>query len=408
MDICDGKKCGLGKYAGGSKYICCHNNISVLRPDMMLEWHPENTLDPRELLPGSTRRILWKCNKAKCDCHVWETSVAQKKGCPFCSGVGKNLKLCIHNSLQYKFPEIAKEWDFELNKDVSPLEISHSSNNKAHWICKSASCGCDHKWIASICNRTSKKSGCPFCNGGPDARTCIHNNLKELYPQLETEWCYELNNKSMDTITQKSNIKYWWKCSQNHEWQASPAHRTSGTGCPSCYKKTETKLYNFLSDNIKFAITCQKKFDWCANTRTNRRLPFDFYIEIFDGIIIELDGPQHFTQTSNWKSPEKTQNTDVYKMMCAVTNNISVIRLLQEDVFLDKNNWKNKLMLYIKKYDKSSIIYLSDTGIYDQHKTKLISLYENVSSEITLDDSKNETVDESDETSDDPEDRNIK
>ena len=34
-------------------------------------------------------------------------------------------------------------------------------------------------------------------------------------------------------------------------------------------------------------------------------------------IIIELDGPQHFIQIMNWKSPEETRKGDIYKMKCA-------------------------------------------------------------------------------------------
>ena len=41
MNICDGKKCGQGKWSGGGNYfVCPHNNVTVLRPNWMLEWHP--------------------------------------------------------------------------------------------------------------------------------------------------------------------------------------------------------------------------------------------------------------------------------------------------------------------------------------------------------------------------------
>ena len=47
-------------------------------------------------------------------------------------------------------------------------------------------------------------------------------------------------------------------------------------------------------------------------------------------------------------------------MKCANEQGYSVIRLLQDDVFFDKNNWKDKLDNAIKIYDKPQNIFLAD------------------------------------------------
>src|SRR5204863_31458 len=159
----------------------------------------------------------------------------------------------------------------------NPSGISYGSNKKVWWICKLNPCGC-HKWNAAINSRTNGKTGCPYCNKGGESKTCIHESLEYTHPELIKEWDFE-KNKDI--------------CS------------------PSCHNKTEGKLLQFLK--TKFKVTSQKTFDWCKSSLTNKYLKFDFYLEDFD-IIIELDGPQHFSQVSNWKSPEKTQNNDVYKM----------------------------------------------------------------------------------------------
>jgi very-short-patch-repair endonuclease len=96
----------------------------------------------------------------------------------------------------------------------------------------------------------------------------------------------------------------------------------------------------------------QYKVEWCKN---KSYLPFDFCIEEYK-IIIELDGNQHFNQVSNWKSPEENQKTDKYKMECANNNCYSVIRLLQEDVFYDKYDWKTELINIIEKIKLDNII----------------------------------------------------
>jgi len=51
-------------------------------------------------------------------------------------------------------------------------------------------------------------------------------------------------------------------------------------------------------------------------------------------------------------------NVSFYKMNEANKNGYTVIRIIQEDVFFDKNDWKNKLVKVIKKYDKPENVYI--------------------------------------------------
>ena len=55
--------------------------------------------------------------------------------------------------------------------------------------------------------------------------------------QLMVEWDYEKNNLlgyDPQKITFGSAIKVWWRCENNHKWEASPNHRSNGRGCPEC------------------------------------------------------------------------------------------------------------------------------------------------------------------------------
>ena len=47
-------------------------------------------------------------------------------------------------------------------------------------------------------------------------------------------------------------------------------------------------------------------------------------------------------------------------MKCANDHGYSVIRILQVDVSNDKNDWKNKLLDAIKKYDVPTNIFIGD------------------------------------------------
>ena len=92
-------------------------------------------------------------------------------------------------------------------------------------------------------------------------------------------------------------------------------------------------------------------------------MPFDFLLEYYK-IIIELDGRQHFENFLKRHDYKLTQQRDKYKMECANAKGYSVIRILQEDVLFDKNNWQNNLQLavvMVKNIDKVSNILIGDT-----------------------------------------------
>jgi hypothetical protein len=61
---------------------------------------------------------------------------------------------------------------------------------------------------------------------------------------------------------------------------------------------------------------------------------------------------------------------DIYKMKKARENNYSVIRLYQEDVWKDKNNWKEWLTEKIEfiKNSNTHLVFFPDKECYDKHK----------------------------------------
>jgi len=72
-------------------------------------------------------------------------------------------------------------------------------------------------------------------------------------------------------------------------------------------------------------------------------------------------------------SPGETLENDHYKERCATDNEYNVIRLLQEDVWNDRYDWKAKLTSVIEdvKNDNQSInvIYIYEDDEYDNHLT---------------------------------------
>jgi len=65
--------------------------------------------------------------------------------------------------------------------------------------------------------------------------------LQVCNPTIAKEW-HPTKNGSLTTmdVTAGSNKKVWWQCSKGHEWEATVASRSNGTGCPSCSGRIAT------------------------------------------------------------------------------------------------------------------------------------------------------------------------
>lgn len=129
-------------------------SVAILYPELLDEWN--DNADPYEILPGSSRKISWKCNKNPK--HVWKAAVYSRtgaeQGCPYCSGtrvmIGENDMLTTHAHLE-------ELWDDR--HDIQ--KFSFGSNYKAQWRCKKDN---THSWVATVSDVSSGKSNCPHCS----------------------------------------------------------------------------------------------------------------------------------------------------------------------------------------------------------------------------------------------------
>ena len=165
-------------YCNGKKAIKGENDIFSLFPDLKNEWDFEkNEIDPEEILPNSKKMAWWICPEG----HTYETKIvnrAQKRHkCPICSN---QLIVPGINDLETIYPDLAKEWDFELN-DTLPSMVAPSAKASYHWICEQK-----HKWKATINKRTSQGTGCPVCSNSVVLAGV--NDLATVSPELSEEW----------------------------------------------------------------------------------------------------------------------------------------------------------------------------------------------------------------------------
>jgi hypothetical protein len=203
-------------------------------------------------------------------------------------------------------------------------------------------------------NHIHGQQGCPMCAFDVrDTESFIQKAIKLHGDRYEYNKVEYINYATTVIII----------CKIHGQFSQQPNGHLSGHGCPYCINKTEGKLDNNLI-TIYPNLKGQFKPKWCKNETTNKFLPYDFVLEN-ENIIIELDGPQHFRQIANWDCPEKTQQNDIYKMNCANNNGYSVIRILQEDIWNDKYDWLNVLILTIQDIIDRGDNYISNVFLYE-------------------------------------------
>jgi hypothetical protein len=76
--------------------------------------------------------------------------------------------------------------------------------------------------------------------------------------------------------------------------------------------------------------------------------------------------------SSNEKSHYWSLKNDIIKINLLIKQDLSVIHILQEDVWFDKNNWGIKLKNSIKEYLYSTIIIIDNNkNLYTNHLNEL-------------------------------------
>jgi hypothetical protein len=244
--------------------VCIDNCLATVHPEISKEWDYEknSNITPHDVIGGSNKKRHWKCTKG----HRWVMSPNKRYKnnkiviCPYCS----NNKACIDNCLATMFPNIASEWHPTKNGESTPYDIVFGSCKKVWWKCKKG-----HEWKAVISSRTFNGSGCPYCC---NQMACIDNCLTTLNPKIAKEWDYKKNGKLTPyDVTVGSNKKAWWKCSEEHSWQATINRRTGSqhSGCPYCANQ------KVCLDNCLATVRPDLSKDWHP-TKNGKLTPYDF------------------------------------------------------------------------------------------------------------------------------------
>jgi len=231
---------GIGcPYCLGRKVMSGFNDLLTTNPILAQQ---ANGWDPANVSKGVSGKFSWKCEKG----HIWQATIPNRdsnnSGCPIC--IGKKV-LIGFNDLQTTHPLIAEDavgWD--------PESVTRGSALRVEWNCKVG-----HSWVASVAQRTSRNTGCPFCAGMRVVPG--QNDLATTHPEIAVE----ADGWDPSNYYHGSESKRNWKCPLGHKYKSSLKHRcVRGQGCPYC--SSHKVLTGFNDLKTKFPHIAQEADGW--------------------------------------------------------------------------------------------------------------------------------------------------
>ncbi len=173
-------KCSNGHFWKSSVVSRLHDNkkcntcmsLGFRFPNLLNEWNYDknSNLDPFQIHAGTKQKAWWKCELG----HEWCASIGDRTGknksnCPSCGrkiSAEKTRLAKLRKSGTFKdhFPDLAKKWNYELNENLTPSDLSSSSHILVWWTCD---CGNTFKqspnYLVTL-HRRGSSYGCTKCS----------------------------------------------------------------------------------------------------------------------------------------------------------------------------------------------------------------------------------------------------
>jgi very-short-patch-repair endonuclease len=311
-------------------------------------WSNTNKLKPREVFKNSSKKYWFNCNNCN---HIFDlplNTISRGCWCSYCATPPKRLctdtscKVCFDKSFASHFR--SESWS-KVN-DINPRNVFKNSTAKYVFDCKE----CYHEFKVVVFS-VSNGSWCPYCSGHQicDSESCDKCFKASFASHPRSEFWSDTNIVNPRQVMKCCHTKFMFNCEKckNIFDMRLRNIACNNTWCPKCKHKTELKLFNWLNERFT-DVKIQVKFDWSKTEKSYKR--YDFSL---NNILIELDGRQHFEQVSNWESPDITIENDELKNKIAIENGFHVIRICQQIVYNDAENWESKLLDAIKDLRKT-------------------------------------------------------
>ncbi len=231
-----GRGCG---YCSGNKVLKGFNDLATEFPEIASQWDYEKnqTESPETITSGSRGKYWWICPVG----HSWIASVYKRTSGGGC-GVCRNLTFVPGvNDLATIRPDIASEWDYEKNGELTPQKVGIGTTKKVWW-----KCSLGHSFDSTIDSRCRDGKGCRICAG----RELLigFNDLLTRHPELAQEWHPTKNGMlKPENIHGGQPKNYWWLGKCGHEWEAKLTNRANGSNCPYCSNRLVLAGFNDLA-----------------------------------------------------------------------------------------------------------------------------------------------------------------
>lgn len=323
------------------------------------DWEANTNFNPKEITLGSHKQIWWKCPKCG---YKWSQAVVDisrnriESYCPSCTN---RVLIKGKNDLASNYPEIAKEWDFSKNKNLTPENVTFKYCKKVWWICSEG-----HSYEQRIDNRTLRHTGCPYCSSTWVLKG--FNDLATTDPNLAKEWHLSKNEGLTPyDVTANSTKKVWWLCPVGHEYMRSIHQRhATYTNCPVCDSRKRT---SFPEQAIYFYLK-QLYPDTISRHKIKGTMELDIYIPSIH-FAVEYDG-------ARWHKTEDSHNREIKKYQFCKEQGITLIRIKEKNGVYWNDACDN--IYYIKPVKRNNLYELEKVMAVkngDSSRVKNLLLY---------------------------------
>jgi DNA-directed RNA polymerase subunit RPC12/RpoP len=213
-----------------------------VHPELLKYWDYDKNTEhgPEYYNEFSNEVVFWKCENG----HSFKNYIFRYSQKGFYCIVCNNTQLVPDiNDLQTMYPDIAAEFDNELN-EKNPEDFKANSSESIWWKCPNG----HSPYKRSIRERVLKGWGCSVC-----ANTVVVagvNDALSAYTRLSEIWDYKANNgKKPEEVFRGSTKAYDYVCNNGHHWSERLISVVNALySCAYCSDRKALPGFNTLAD----------------------------------------------------------------------------------------------------------------------------------------------------------------
>ena len=213
--ICDAKERAIQKLR--KRLVERDGSLAETRPEIAAQWHPtlNGNLTPNDITEQSTYKAWWLGE----DGVSWQSVVSVRCRTPNSTKRPKSMIVKGVNDLKTLRPDLASEWNYDRNLDISIESVMPGSKLKVWWICEKG-----HEWQATVISR-HYGSGCPLCNKERSTsfpEQAIYYYIKQVFPDALNRY-YPTANLEIDIFIPSHHIGIEYDGSHYHSFEKKKA-----------------------------------------------------------------------------------------------------------------------------------------------------------------------------------------